>query len=144
MQINKQKTQNSKTPAHQLTSKTTTNMFTPTHYFISSIQSSGNLMSRAVVNQATGDTSPEDISIPSGGNLAAVQRIIPTFPGRQSGCSPEDNKGPNEFCKPINPSSVGIWEKYVKFLNQYGLSTVILKLYFFCCATIASIYWWIQ
>ena len=29
--------------------------------------------------------------------------------------------------------------KYIKFLNQYGFGTVILKLYFFCCATIASI-----
>ena len=81
--------QNSKTPAHQLTSKTTTNKFTPVHQFISSIQSTGNLMSRAVVNRGAGDTSTEDTDVPSGGNLSTVQRIK-----KKSVRSPEDTSIP--------------------------------------------------
>ena len=69
--------QNSKTTAHQLISKTTTNKFTPVHQFISSIQSTGNLMSRAVVNRGAGDTSPEETN---------------GYQWRKSDRSPEDNK----------------------------------------------------
>ena len=38
-----------------------------------------------MVNRGAGDTTLEDISVPSGGNLAAVKRITKYF-----GCCPED------------------------------------------------------
>ena len=46
-------------------------------------------MSRAVVNRGVGDTNPEDIDVPNGGNPTTVQRIT-----KQSICSPEDSSVP--------------------------------------------------